>query len=225
VWGLSCWIGGGWCYTGTGVHCKLPEVRIRKGVHRKLPRVAGDNGGAGCMSGGADGPPTRRRPYMGGSSGGQGVQRPTVAREGDGLVEWFFALAERLRRVRVCCGDWSRVLTPAVLNNHGGATGVVLDPPYDQRERTGNIYAQDTDVSAAVRAWAVEHGADPGLRIVLCGYEGEHEMPPSWRVVEWSALGGYARSERGRANRHRERLWLSPACLTGTQGTLFGSAS
>jgi len=185
VWGLSCWIGGRWCDTGTGVNC------------RRLP----------------------------GGSSGQGVQRPTVTREEDGLVEWFFALAKRLRRVRVCCGDWSRVITPAVLNNHGGATGVVLDPPYDQRERTGNIYAQDTDVSAAVRAWAVEHGADPGLRIVLCGYEGEHEMPPSWRVVEWSALGGYARSERGRANRHRERLWLSPACLTGTQGTLFGSAS
>lgn len=228
AWGLSCWIGGGWCNAasaGKGAHRQIPDLNGEggKGVHRtrqKIPNVDGQ-GARGVhkqLDGGAG--PSARRPNMGGSGGGQGVQSPTVVRELDGLVTWFEALAARLRRVRVVCGDWKRVLTPAVLRSHGGATGIVLDPPYDQGERADNLYAHESEVSAAVREWALEHGSDPDLRIVLCGYEGEHEMPSSWRVVEWSTSGGYARAERGRENRHRERLWLSPACLS-EQGRLF----
>jgi hypothetical protein len=41
------------------------------------------------------------------------------------LLEWFQELAKRLSRVRVCCGDWSRVTGPSV--THGmGLTGVFL---------------------------------------------------------------------------------------------------
>jgi len=231
AWGLSCWIGGGWCAVdmangderrrpslggggqGTGVHRLWKQKPMvggegDKGVHR---RTVGGPGGASA-----------RRPNMGGSGGGQGVQSPTITREETGLVEWFQELAARLRRVRVCCGDWKRVLTPAVLKSHGGPTGIVLDPPYDQEERAGNLYAQESlGVSAEVRAWALEHGEDPDLRIVLCGYEGEHEMPSSWRVAEWHTSGGYASAERGVENRFRERLWFSPACLDPKQGRLF----
>ena len=40
------------------------------------------------------------------SSSGSGVNRKAV----DGRVyEWMRDLAERLQRVRVCCGDWRRV--------------------------------------------------------------------------------------------------------------------
>jgi DNA adenine methylase len=152
--------------------------------------------------------------------GGVHAKRPVCSGTNAGLVTWFEDLAARLRRVRVVCGDWKRVLTPAVLRSHGGATGIVLDPPYDQDERADNLYSHESEVSAEVREWALEHGSDPDLRIVLCGYEGEHDMPSSWRVVEWSTSGGYARGERGRENRHRERLWLSPACLI-EQGRLF----
>jgi hypothetical protein len=122
------------------------------------------------------------------------------------------AVAARLRRTIVTCGDWRRVLTPAYLGL-GGGTGIILDPPY----RDGKIvYAdQDRSLSAAVRAWALDHGDDPNLRIVLCGYEGEHELPPSWRVVSWHSRGGYGNQRRdGRpTNTRRERLWLSPQCL------------
>jgi DNA adenine methylase len=207
AWGLSCWIGGGWCTVEESAWAKRPALTGHsggRGVHRvpeRLPNV--DGRGAKGLHGGRLGGEPRRRPS-----------------EPGGLVAWFRELAERLRRVRVCCGDWQRVLTPAVLKSHGGCTGVVLDPPYAQALRADNLYAQESDVSSAVRAWAIEHGSDPDLRIVLCGYEGEHEMPSSWRVVEWSTSGGYARGERGKENRHRERLWLSPACLI-EQGRLF----
>jgi len=51
------------------------------------------------------------------------------------------------------------------------------------------------------------------MRIALCGYEGEHLMPASWECVPWKAHGGYSRSESGKANRARERIWFSPHCL------------
>jgi hypothetical protein len=77
------------------------------------------------------------------------------------------------------------------------------------------MYAEDDrdDVSAAVRAWAIDHGADPQFRIALCGYAGEHEMPPTWSCVMWRAAFG---------NRRGECIWFSPHCVSATQGTLFG---
>ena len=45
------------------------------------------------------------------------------------IVAYMRELAERLRKVRVCCGDWSRVCGPSVTIKHG-ITGVFLDPPY-----------------------------------------------------------------------------------------------
>jgi site-specific DNA-adenine methylase len=38
----------------------------------------------------------------------------------------------RLRRVRVCCGDWTRVLGRSATECIG-VTGVFLDPPYAPR--------------------------------------------------------------------------------------------
>jgi DNA adenine methylase len=259
AWGLSCWIGGGWCAVertatgetpseqarrphlggssgvGKGVHRLWQQKPMvggegGKGVHRKIPDVFGRGGkglhGRSVGVGGAGGPSAQRRPNMGGMGGGQGVQSPTVVREEGGLVEWFQDLAQRLRRVRVCCGDWKRVLTPAVLKSHGGPTGIVLDPPYDQDERADNLYSEESrGVSADVRAWAIEHGEDPDLRIVLCGYEGEHHMPASWRVREWHTSGGYASAERGVENRFRERLWFSPACLIAQRGLFEAGAA
>jgi DNA adenine methylase len=66
------------------------------------------------------------------------------------------------------------------------------------------------------------------MRVVLCGLEGEHEMPASWRCVAWKARGGYGsqRAAGDNDNRHRERLWLSPHCLDATrQPSLFGGGS
>jgi len=142
-------------------------------------------------------------------------------------MSYFRLLAERLRRVRITCGDWKRVLTPAVTLSHG-LTGVVLDPPYDEAMRTKNLYAVDSgEVAAKMREWALENGDNPLFRIVLCGYEGEHEMPASWRCVPWKARGGYGNQDGENENARKERLWLSPYCHSGTKanGPLFAQAA
>jgi DNA adenine methylase len=68
-------------------------------------------------------------------------------------------------------------------------------------------------IAKDVREWAIEHGDNPKLRIALCGYEGEHDMPDTWQCVPWKAGGGYAASAGNHENAHKERIWFSPACL------------
>jgi DNA adenine methylase len=165
-------------------------------------------------------PQRRTRPHLG--DGGLGVHRKLLWRkqgeEHHPMFDWMDALAERLRYVRVCCGDWERVCTPAVTYRHG-MTAVFLDPPYSTEERTEECYADNGEnLAARVRQWAIENGDHPQMRIALCGYD-EHEMPRTWECVAWTPQGGYAHlsegkySERGEVNRHRERIWFSPHCL------------
>lgn len=51
------------------------------------------------------------------------------------------------------------------------------------------------------------------LRIVLCGYDNEHDdlLDAGWRVIQGKSGSGSGYS-KNRANGRRERLWLSPAC-------------
>lgn len=174
-----------------------------KSVHRRWQGGGERGGGSGVHAVGL----TRQKPQLSGDGSGNagGCLSPTV-----GLYDYLRELGARLRRVRVCCGDWRRVLTPSV-TTYIGTTAVFLDPPYaqDLRER---CYSEDHNISADVRTWALEHGDDLQMRIALCGYAGEHEMPDTWSVVQWKAHGGYSRSERGKANRERERIWFSPHC-------------
>ena len=142
------------------------------------------------------------------------------------LVDWFAALSERLRLVRVASGDWSRVCGPSVTFKHG-LTGVLLDPPYaDTAGRDGDLYREDSlDVAHAVRGWAIENGGRPDMRIALCGYEGEHDMPASWSVHAWNAGQGFGgQAEERSGNGRRERIWFSPACLGAAQPSLFAWA-
>jgi len=152
----------------------------------------------------------RKRPHLG--DAGQGVNRGTNG----SLIAYMQELADRLRQVRVCCGDWERVTGPSVTFKHG-MTGVFLDPPYaDTAGRDSTLYASDSlTVAHDVREWAIANGDNPLMRIALCGYEGEHQMPDSWDVVEWKAKGGYGSQSdgKGRENAGRERVWFSPACL------------
>lgn len=150
-------------------------------------------------------------PQLGSS---MGVHRKTLSP--DDVRIWFSDLSQRLRRVRVSCGDWTRIMGPTPTTKIG-LTGIFLDPPYaDTAGRHKKLYTIDSQtVAHDVRAWAVEHGDDPKLRIALCGYEGEHEMPPEWECVAWKAQGGYAsmRKNGTNENRFRERIWFSPNCL------------
>ena len=194
VWGQCIWIGSGWCAK------QLPHLGdAGKGVNRKLPHLGTAGTGDLCVSDLTWG--TRRA----------------------SLIAYMRELAERLRNVRVCCGDWSRVCGPSVTVKHG-ITGIFLDPPYAaEAERTSELYAQDSeDVAHAVREYALEWGNDPRARIALCGYEGEHDMPDSWECIAWKARGGYGSQgeNAARENSGRERIWFSPHCLQ-PQGNLF----
>lgn len=194
VWGVSSWIGGGFC-SGRGPWVSSGGMLVR------------GSGGQGV---------NRQLPHLGRS---QGVNRPAVP----ATVGWLRQLSDRLRRVRVCSGDWSRVCGQSVACRNG-LTGVFLDPPYaDTAGRTEGLYRVDSDtVAHGVREWAIANGSDSRLRIALCGYEGEHDMPTSWDVYSWSAVGGYgSQSATGNGNRHRERVWFSPSCLSGGQLGLF----
>lgn len=239
AWGLSAWLGSGWCDTAVAPSRKIPAVSDNgKGVHsdamhpvRQLPHMS--TSGQGVHS------PSRQLPFVG--NAGRGVCRPPPrlpsrqlpemraakgvhgAEIGGSFDEYFVQLAARLRRVRVCCGDWGRVVTDSVTVHVAPVTGVLLDPPYAD----GNVdYAAGgvgTSLSAAVRQWAVQHGDDARFRIALCGYEGEHDMPPSWDCVAWKAKGGYAntRKDGSNDNARRERVWFSPHCQAHRQTSLF----
>jgi hypothetical protein len=142
---------------------------------------------------------------------GQGITRPSV-----GVRDLMHSLADRLRYVRVCCGDWSRVCgsTPTV---YQGLTAVFLDPPYSaEAGRDNDIYrCESGTVAHDVREWAIQQGTNPRMRIALCGYEGEHQMPSDWDCLAWKASGGYAnQAGKGKVNSRRERIWFSPHCLT-----------
>jgi len=158
---------------------------------------------------------SRQLPHLSGE--GQGIHRKRPHLAGDqGIQDYMYELAERLKHVRVCCGDWQRVCGPCVTINHG-VTGVFLDPPYaDEAKRTSDLYSQDSgSVAHKVREWAIEWGNNPLAKIALCGYEGEHSMPESWECVPWKATGGYGSQghNSARENSHKERIWFSPHCL------------
>jgi DNA adenine methylase len=193
VWGQCCWIGTGW-----GPR-QLPHLGdAGRGVNRQLPHLG--NAGMGV---------NRQLPHLGDAGRGE----PQTAKC-EHLREYLRGLAERMRSVRVCCGDWSRVCGPTPTVKQG-LTAVFLDPPYAVEDRA-DCYDENEDrsVSNAVREWAIEWGTDKRMRIALCGYEGEHDMPDSWKVFEWKARGGYgSQSADGNDNPHRERIWFSPHCL------------
>lgn len=169
----------------------------------------------------------RQLPHMG---CGRGVRRVTTELELPGayswegslrdrrewLVRWMGRLRDRIADVRVCSGDWTRVVGKAVTTVQG-LTAVFLDPPYSAEERV-DVYACETDVSRAVREWALQNSSNPLFRIALCGYDTEHDsaMPADWERWRWKGHGGWGRRSpdgRGNANRLRETIWFSPHCL------------
>lgn len=139
------------------------------------------------------------------------------AGRGNPLIEWFTDLSARLRRVRVCCGDWKRIMGPSPTTKNG-VTGIVLDPPYSHEGRETGLYSggDSPTIAAEVLAWAREHGGDPKMRIALCGYAGQADLP-GWSEAHWKAHGGYANQRKHGKNDNamRETIWFSPACLPG----------
>ena len=192
VWGLCAWIGTGWC-TGDGA---WQVVATADGP--RLQRVSGPGAVA------------RKLPHLG--DAGMGVHSLAL---GADVFGWFAALASRLERVRVCCGDFERVLSHSVLRAglQQPVIGVLLDPPYPAGVEQEGFYAGHKGVATEVWeravAWAAEHGAHERMRIVVCGYEGMWEPPAGWTTRAWHNQPGYRRQ----AGQRQEMLWCSPHCV------------
>lgn len=142
------------------------------------------------------------------------------------LRDAMMAIRNRLYRTVVLCGDFERTLRGADTGRLHPC-GVFLDPPYDPKLRDQSCYATDDAPAGRARAWALAHGDDPNVRIALCGYEGEHDMPSTWETFAWKAVGGMDRIKgvgRGKSNRNLERIWFSPHCLKSQQLSLLGAA-
>lgn len=227
VWGICQWIGGGWCAESnwepagekTARQAKRPSLgKGGRGVGRTAEYKRSNSGRR------ARGIQTARveQPALRGDGGASGAGIHASGKPAGAVYGWMNALAERLRRVRVCCGDWTRVLGPSA-TTHIGVTGMFLDPPYLADFRDPSLYGTESaDVAHRVREWALEHGDDPKMRIALCGYEGEHQMPKSWQCVAWKASGGYAAAAGHHENSAKERIWFSPHCAAArAQGSLF----
>lgn len=211
-WGLNAWIGSGWC------------------GGEYWPGESGKSHGRGVCDG------ANKRPHLGDAGRGIHRQLPLVGdidsgefiRRGEVLRDWMRAIRDRLRNVRVCCGDWARVCTDGA-TSHGKTVGVFLDPPYSgDAGRDNKIYrCEDLAVSDRVRQWCIEHTDRDRYRIVLTGYEGEHDALEDigWRVEAWKANGGFANTgknnKQGQANKHRERIWYSPSCIASEEMPLM----
>src|SRR6185437_11826724 len=115
-----------------------------RGVNRKLPYLS--HGSRGDASAAQDAAGVwRQRPRLADDRVGTAADAYGTS---EALLGYLRALADRLRRVRVCCGDWSRVVTPAVTVENG-TTAVLLDPPYGGDERQAGLYAVDSDTVSA----------------------------------------------------------------------------
>ena len=166
---------------------------------------------------------TRELPHLGDAGKGVNRELPHLGDAGQGaLTNYLDRLATRLKRVRITCGDWQRVVQPSVTRAtaHNSTRAIFLDPPY---ATSGDLYAHGDNngtISTAAREWCLT--ADPDLRIVLCGYDDEHDdlLAHGWTVHQGRAGGGAGYSVRA-DNGQRERLWASPACLTNQQPTLI----
>jgi DNA adenine methylase len=131
---------------------------------------------------------------------------------------WFDAVCDRMARVQVLCGDWSRCVTDSSMYLSRCITGVFFDPPYG----VGNVHYDDNSGTAAkeVWEWAIKNGNNPRLRIVVAGYDDGRELPKGWTVIERTEKGGYGLRNAENKNRHTERLWCSPHCQRN-QPSLF----
>ena len=192
VWGASCWIAGGWC-SGEGSWVRESGRMVERdrggGVRRQIPHLS--NAGQALNALGAYDP------------------------NGSRLNEWMRTLSQRLRRVRIACGSWERVMSPTVTIGHG-STAVFLDPPYTAGEMDYSAGGMGLGIADDVRAWCLDNGSRSDLRVAICGHGAEHSALESegWTRYEWKQHSSRARSDEALERRASEAIWFSPACVT-----------
>lgn len=181
LWGQCSWIGSGWCdwdKRGQAPHAGNAGRGIQ--AIGQVPHAGNAGVGADCL----------------------------LTSSGRTAWAWLHKLADRLERVRIVHGDWSRCL-----NHHfgGNDTAVFLDPPYRAYEL---LYGVDKPVADSVEAWARENDH---LRIALCGHRDDYDLC-GWDVIDWSR--GRLTYSGGKTT-DQECVWYSPACLPRESRDLF----
>jgi DNA adenine methylase len=223
IWAESCWIGGGLIDSKSNTKLgRIPHISsCGQGVHKLGKRPHISNSGRGIHKLGKrphyiiDG---GTRPLLSDST--KDVREPYNTN----IYTWFRTLSERLRYVRVVCGDWTRVCG-GDWQDDKGICGMYFDPPYGVQNRHTNIYCYDsTEIAKNVLDFVRERGKRKTYRIVVSGYE-EYEdlLAEDWTMHQWTAQGGYGNlgNAQGKFNRHRERLYFSPYCINPVQKSLF----
>lgn len=210
VWGLSQWIGSGWCKPNGQVGKKLPEVFCEHGIQQYRRPSVGHEQGIHVTH---KTPITRRN---GGIHEHQNVsnQIPQLkealgvhSKQPSHLIE---RLSQRLRNVKVLCGDWSRVCVNCIIKNY--PTAIFLDPPYRDYANCYNQKVVNDEVEDFCKKWEDK----PNVKIVLCGYEGEYNLP-KWTQEKWKANVSWSGGKGGNnEKRSKETLWISPSCAKET---------
>ena len=227
VWGVSNWIGGGFCSDvpnqdqiphvsnksgGTGIQSQRKNV-----VHDKIPKVNDKSGGTGIQA--------QRKNVVHDKipavqiRGGRGIS----AQRKISVQEWFDALSVRLYKVVVLNRDWKSGTSPSILGNtssYRGTPAVFLDPPYLTSDRA-NLYRSDTDGSSDQTAteayeWAVEHGSD--YRIAYACHAGDFPVPDGWDAETLNFRG-----IRNDKQAKQDMVMFSPACRPKENAAKKGS--
>ena len=212
VWGISLWIGGGWCESDSP---QMPAISDTSGVGVSAQRDQIPK----CQSGVGTGPGVSAQrdqiPALGCWVGGFGVsaQRQRV----DDLVAWFTTLSDRLKRVIVLNRDWRSAVTPSLLVDTPTGPGeaatrcVLLDPPYRTDRRKANLYGSDAagtsdDAAVASYEWALKHGER--YRIAYCCHADDFPVPDGWEAMTRGFKG-----RRTGASGTVDMVMFSPACV------------
>jgi site-specific DNA-adenine methylase len=129
----------------------------------------------------------------------------------EALTEWIYALRKRLDKVEILCTDWTKPVSDAHLSVSYGSgkqhTSVFLDPPYEGFE---TLYKHRVSVSSQVRQWCIDKSDFEQLRIVVCGYNNEHDELLDYGFIKHvsKSVGGNLKEN----NDNDEYIWASKSC-------------
>ena len=215
VWGISLWIGGGWCAASAE---KKPHMGFKPGgrgvsaQRDQIPLIQNKPAGRGVAVQRGDLPDVR--PHIDEESGDYVL--------GERLLPIFEQLANRMHKVIVLNRSWESALTPTTLGDtpHSPpyARAVFLDPPYRTDRRKAQLYESDTDgssddVAVAAYRWALKHGER--YRIAYCCHQDDFVFPEDWELL----TKGF-KSHRVGAAGTNDCMAFSPACAQA-QSELF----
>ena len=251
VWGISIWIGGGWCqpnYRNQAAPDRIQKIAPNTrnvGIHDKRPMVRAGQSGAGVSAQRLKMPTgDGQLPHVDARMCGQGTsaQRLTMpsgqipkmtgsaldnnaAVKGERLRPWLQELAARLKGVIVLNRSWESAVTPSVLAQTDSGShppvGILLDPPYATEGRDANVYGSDADGSSDAVAAAAWTWAK--------AHGDRYRIAYCCHEGDVAVPDGWTSETQSlsgiRTTKRREdrqdQILFSPACLPDEQSRLF----